>query len=57
MNPTGFTEELRGRCRDRCAFYGDPPCWRLPELVDPCELIAPCQDCIDNQPNPEEEEP
>jgi len=50
-NPEGFTPELRAACRERCAAVGDPPCWRLPELVDPCEHITPCADCLKDTAN------
>lgn len=51
----GFTDELRERCRDRCAFYGDPPCWRLPEIAGDQldEPIRPCEQCLTNAPNPD----
>lgn len=55
-NPSGFDEALRLRCAARCAFYGDPPCWRLPELVEPCEQITPCEECLEDRPNPDKEE-
>lgn len=45
-NPDGFTPQLEGICRNRCAEFGDPPCWTLPELVQPCEQITPCAECI-----------
>lgn len=45
-NPRGFTPALETLCRERCAECGDPPCWRLPELVEPCELIEPCPECL-----------
>ncbi len=50
MNPEGFTEELRQMCRDRCAQYGEPPCWELPDLVSPCEHITPCAACKNGDP-------
>ena len=52
-NPQGFTPELMERCRDHCAVYGEPPCWKLPELVDPCEIITPCDDCLSGKENPD----
>lgn len=56
MTDTGFTPELEARCRDRCAFYGDPPCWRLPDLSsDPGPEITPCDDCLHDRPNPDED--
>ena len=45
-NPEGFTPELMALCRDTCAEFGEPPCWQLPELSQPCELITPCEDCL-----------
>lgn len=46
-NPSGFTERLRKICAARCAYpYGEPPCWRLPELIEPCEQITPCDECL-----------
>ena len=44
-NPEGFTPALESACRERCAEFGEPPCWRLPELVSPCEHITPCDEC------------
>jgi len=42
-----WTDELRAICADRCAYpYGEPPCWRLPELVDDCGHIEPCAECL-----------
>jgi len=46
-NPEGFTPELMALCRENCAFYGDPPCWELPRLSQPCELITPCAKCLE----------
>jgi len=49
----GFTAEIRLRCHDRCALYGDPACYRMPELCDPSELpmtVMPCEDCIHDRP-------
>lgn len=54
MPVSGFTEELKQRCRDRCAYpYGEPPCWQLPELSSDAEHedIRPCRECINNEPN------
>ena len=45
-NPQGFTDELRNICADTCAEFGDPPCWKLPALVSPCEHITPCKECL-----------
>jgi len=46
-NPSGFTPRLRDLCADRCAEFGEPPCWRLPSLSQPCEHITPCAECIE----------
>ena len=45
-NPSGFTTALKDICRERCAKYGEPPCWRLPDLIQPCEQITPCDECL-----------
>jgi hypothetical protein len=45
-NPQGFTDRLEDICETRCAEVGDPACWRLPALVEPCEHISPCADCL-----------
>lgn len=45
-NPKGFTEALERICAATCAEFGDLPCWRLPELVEPCEQITPCDECL-----------
>lgn len=45
-NPDGFTPALEAICSDRCADVGDPPRWRLPELVEPCEHNTPCDECL-----------
>ena len=45
-NPDGFTSELEAICAATCAEFGDPPCWRLPELVEPCDQITPCDECL-----------
>ena len=45
-NPFGFTDGLRDQCRETCAEYGDPPCFMLPELCDPCDHITPCEECL-----------
>jgi hypothetical protein len=45
-NPDGFTDLLKAICAERCVQCGDPPCWRLPDLADPCEQITPCRDCL-----------
>jgi len=52
-NPEGFTEALVIICAERCAEFGDPPCWRLPELVEPCEHITPCDECLADIPQKE----
>ncbi len=45
-NPEGFTEELKAICAARCDDEaGEPPCYQLPELVEPCEHITPCAEC------------
>lgn len=43
--PHEFTREIERLCTHRCAKVGDPVCWQLPNLVQPCELITPCQEC------------
>lgn len=56
-HPTlGFLPHIADRCRDRCAFYGDPPCWLIPDLSsDPLpEPFLPCADCLQGIPNPDE---
>jgi len=45
-NPQGFTDQLERICSERCAEFGDQACWRLPELVDPCEQVTPCAECL-----------
>ena len=46
-NPESFTPELERICAERCAdIAGEPPCWKLPELVQPCEHITPCDECL-----------
>ena len=46
---TGWTDELRDRCRNHCAFYGDPPCFELHKLTRDCpEPLTPCRECTDN---------
>jgi len=45
-NPEGFTEEMKAICAARCDDEaGEPPCYQLPELVEPCEHITPCAEC------------
>jgi hypothetical protein len=46
-NPEGFTPELQRICADTCAEFGEPPCWKLPELSQPCEHITPCAKCLE----------
>ena len=45
-NPEGFTNELEVICERRCSEFGDPACWLLPALVEPCEHITPCAKCL-----------
>lgn len=45
-NPEGFTPELERICEDTCAEFGDPACWRLPDVVEPCEHNTPCDECL-----------
>lgn len=45
QNPDGFTALHKQVCEIKCAEYGDPACWRLPDLADPCEHITPCEEC------------
>lgn len=46
-NPQGFTDQLKTICEQRCAdAAGEPPCWRLPEMIEPCEHITPCAECL-----------
>ena len=47
INPAGFTDQLRALCRETCAEFGEPPCWELPDLVEPCEHITPCAECLE----------
>ncbi len=44
--PRGFTPALKEICRDTCGAMGEPPCWKLPDLVQPCEQITPCYQCL-----------
>lgn len=47
----GFTAEIKTRCLDRCSFYGDPACYRMPDIFDDLDLpITPCEDCINDKP-------
>lgn len=47
INPEGFTQELQDICEKRCAeTAGEPPCWKLPEITEPCEHITPCEECL-----------
>ena len=45
-NPEGFTNEIEVICERRCAEIGDTACWLLPSLVEPCEHITPCAECL-----------
>jgi hypothetical protein len=45
-NPQGFNAELERICQGRCGEFGEPACWRLPDLVEPCETITPCAECL-----------
>ncbi len=44
-NPEGFTDLHKQVCEERCAAIGDPACWRLPDMTEPCEHITPCTEC------------
>ena len=42
-----WTDAIRECCRENCAVYGDPPCYRLPEITSDCtEMPEPCADCV-----------
>ena len=41
-HPREWTGALRTICREVCAFYGDPPCWRL-DLYNGDD--GPCETC------------
>lgn len=46
--PKGFEgERLREICALRCGDYGEPACWRLPDLTSDCspDEITPCDEC------------
>jgi len=45
-NPEGFTEQIERICEETCADFGDPPCWMLPDLVEPCGQVTPCDECL-----------
>ena len=45
-NPEGFTDQLKQICEKRCAEVGDPACWKLPDMTEPCEHITPCSECM-----------
>ncbi len=45
-NPEGFSAAIEAICERRCASMGDPACWKLPDLVEPCEHITPCPECL-----------
>jgi hypothetical protein len=51
----GFTPAIKDICRETCAEFGEPPCWKLPELVQPCEQVTPCLECIDAANGPKGE--
>ena len=44
----GFDDELREICRESCAEFGDPPCWKLPDMTSDCDgkVIRPCDQCF-----------
>ncbi len=44
-NPEGFTDLHKQVCEGRCGQNGESPCYRLPEMVEPCEHITPCAEC------------
>lgn len=45
--PVAWTDALRALCRENCALFGDPPCYRLPEITSECEIVPPpCADCL-----------
>lgn len=50
IDTEAFTPQVRALCLNRCAAYGDPPCWKLPDLMDRCceqpMHITPCADCF-----------
>lgn len=47
----GWTPELKRICEGRCADYGDPPCWKLPELTSDMKTKPkPCAGCLDVAP-------
>jgi hypothetical protein len=47
INEAEWTERIKQICADACAYpYGEPPCWRLPDLTDYCEEITPCDNCL-----------
>lgn len=37
-------QEIRDLCRDKCAEFGDPPCWRLDD--NDGIPFAPCSECL-----------
>ncbi len=45
-NPSGFTDTTRAICAESNAAMGEPPCRKLPDLVQPCQHITPCVDCL-----------
>lgn len=46
QNPQGFTPELEEICEGICGDLGEPACWRLPSMIEPCEHITPCPECL-----------
>lgn len=45
-----WTEELRDRCREYNACYGEPPCF---QAHPDGEVFGPCDDCLAGRPNPD----
>lgn len=45
MNPNGFNRAIRKVCEERCREFGDPPCYELPTLSEPCDIVTPCDEC------------
>lgn len=42
--------KLQAACRDRCAFYGDAPCWQLCASGDVAGPWRPCAKCVAGEP-------
>lgn len=43
-----MTEAEKLACADRCAYFGDPPCWRLPYMTSDWEegkIVTACAEC------------